>query len=171
MEEEESCVVEPLLWSVTGLDDEKDEPVLRQCRILARVFRELDGGALSAGDRTRAEQLGNEGGGSDGKAVAHFTSLAYGEVLFEPFAELLLRKVWPHWQRHNTDKEWHTFVDLGSGLGKAVWVACLIPGGFAKSVGIELLTPLHDGAMVASKRLQPEIRPYVLLPKRTASTC
>jgi hypothetical protein len=171
--------LEPLLWSITGFDDVKDEAVLRQCRLLERVFDELalDGGQLSAGDRSRAEahhasspSAGDQPAGGEApaaKVVAppHFTSLAYGEVLFEPFAELLLRKVWPHWQRQHPDGgEWLTFVDLGSGLGKALWVARLVPGGFAKkAVGIELLTPLHDAAVAAHQRLQHTtgVLPYV----------
>lgn len=161
MEEE----VVPLLWALTGFDEERDTNVLQRCRLLERAFRELalDGGHLSAPARAGSAQAVESG----------LSSLAYGEILLESFAELLLHKAWPHWKRWQCRpdddgdepdgagagdvaiRRWHTFVDLGSGMGKAVWVARLIDGGFAGRVmGIELVAALHEGAVAAWRRLE-----------------
>lgn len=170
--EEEGEVVEPLLWSITGFDEKKEANVLRWCRFLERVFGELalDGGRLSAEDRRRAEERRRRSAGTDDAPL--FTSLAYGEVLFEPFAELMLHRALPHWQRwrdsateHDRTEHvgaWRTFVDLGSGMGKAVWIARLVCGFTKRVVGIELLTPLHEGAVAARMRAQQsdELQPY-----------
>lgn len=48
---------------------------------------------------------------------------------------------------------WGVFVDLGSGLGKAVLTAHLV-GGFQKCIGIELLESLHSGSLVALDKLK-----------------
>jgi len=155
--EEIGSYLEPLFWSVTALD----EPTLRECAIIQQVFDELalDGGQLSA--PARRQDNHNHHRSPSSPASPPSSQLAYGEILCEPFAELLLRRVWPLWQRSHPDvgyfqSSWKTFVDLGSGLGKAVWVATRIPGGFTRALGIELLPPLHEAAMVAYSRLCKE---------------
>ncbi|ETW00570.1 hypothetical protein, variant 1 [Aphanomyces invadans] len=65
------------------------------------------------------------------------TSFVYGEVLFFPFADILLSisDDIPHGNG--------IFYDLGSGIGKAVVAAALVHK-FHKAIGIEQLKPLVD---------------------------
>ena len=46
------------------------------------------------------------------------------------------------------------FIDLGSGVGKAVLTAAAT-GGFASATGVELLRPLHEAALAARARCDP----------------
>ena len=65
--------------------------------------------------------------------------LTYGEVLFRPFYRLLEEVVQP--------RPGEVFVDLGSGTGRAVFVAALCWPGLSCCKGYEVSPPLHDDAM------------------------
>ena len=65
--------------------------------------------------------------------------LTYGEVLFEPFYRLLADVVKP--------RPGEVFADLGSGTGRAVFVAALCWPGLSCCKGYEVSPPLHDDAM------------------------
>ena len=64
--------------------------------------------------------------------------LTYGEVLFRPFYRLLNEVVKP--------RPGEVFVDLGSGTGRAVFVAALCWPGLSCCKGYEVSPPLHDDA-------------------------
>ena len=65
--------------------------------------------------------------------------LTYGEVLFRPFYRLLDEVVQP--------RPGEVFVDLGSGTGRAVFVAALCFPRLAACKGYEVSPALHDDAM------------------------
>ena len=67
------------------------------------------------------------------------TELTYGEVLFRPFYRLLDEVVKP--------RPGEVFADLGSGTGRAVFVAALCWPGLSCCKGYEVSPPLHDDAM------------------------
>jgi hypothetical protein len=64
--------------------------------------------------------------------------LTYGEVLFFPFYRLLDEVVKP--------RPGEVFADLGSGTGRAVFVAALCWPALAACKGYEVSPPLHDDA-------------------------
>ena len=64
--------------------------------------------------------------------------LTYGEVLFRPFYRLLEEVVQP--------RPGEVFADLGSGTGRAVFVAALCWPGLSCCKGYEVSPPLHDDA-------------------------
>ena len=70
--------------------------------------------------------------------------IQYGEVEARAFAYAL---TWVAAAKDGEDKARH-FVDLGSGVGKAVLTAAAT-GGFASVTGVELLRPLHEAAVAA----------------------
>lgn len=70
-------------------------------------------------------------------------SLLYGEVLFEPFWDLI---------QSLPIANAGDFIDLGSGSGKAVMTAALSKR-FDESVGVELLEPLYQLSLEAFSRL------------------
>ena len=65
--------------------------------------------------------------------------LTYGEVLFRPFYRLLDEVVQP--------RPGEVFADLGSGTGRAVFVAALCWPGLSCCKGYEVSPPLHSDAM------------------------
>ena len=97
--------------------------------------------------RTRGIELSREarmGGG---------TELTYGEVVSTSFEQLLGESVC--FLKTSTPPGHCCFVDLGSGTGKAVLTASLFAEslGFSRSIGIELLDPLHKSAVAVSQHL------------------
>jgi len=76
------------------------------------------------------------------KGLTGQKSLIYGEVEFRSFAKVL-RKISP--------PEGAVFVDLGSGTGKAVFVARLLHD-FGKCGGVEVLEGLHAQALKVKQR-------------------
>jgi len=74
-------------------------------------------------------------------------NLTYGEIDFEGFFQILYDVP--------GIVERQVFYDLGSGVGKAVIAAALL-GNFKEVVGIELLPPLHEQAIVVSKLWEKE---------------
>ena len=65
--------------------------------------------------------------------------LTYGEVLFRPFYRMLADVVKP--------RPGEVFVDLGSGTGRAVFVAALCFPRLAACKGYEVSPPLHSDAV------------------------
>lgn len=66
------------------------------------------------------------------------SNYVYGEVTYEG-----MKKILSYLQNNfNEENENKTFLDLGSGIGRAVVSAALI-GNFRKSVGVEILENLH----------------------------
>ena len=78
--------------------------------------------------------------------------LTYGEVLFRPFYRLLADVVKP--------RPGEVFVDLGSGTGRAVFVAALCWPGLSCCKGYEVSPPLHDDA----RRCHGELSGSVMAP-------
>lgn len=81
---------------------------------------------------------------------------SYSEIDIGFFAGLFakLKRVHGHFQREGIG----TFVDCGSGLGKTVMAACLMHS-FERSMGIEGLHSLVDGAQTLLERFQSTIYP------------
>lgn len=79
-------------------------------------------------------------------------SLTYGEIFFDSFYEML-KKAQP--------KKGEVFYDLGSGTGKAVFVAHLLFS-FSKVVGIEILPELHQTSKKILEKYEEEVRPKIL---------
>lgn len=103
---------------------------------LAYEYRDLvKGGGEGGGE--------GENEGSDGVSKQHSKTFSYGEIPFESFEALfaLVRAVSDGSALRGT-----TFVDLGSGTGKAVISAALL-GQFRECRGIELVENLHAEAI------------------------
>lgn len=80
-------------------------------------------------------------------------SLIYGEVEFESFYRIL-RKINP--------APGGVFYDLGSGTGKALFVARLTRD-FRKCIGIEILESLHEEACRIVSKYNQSVRPLLAL--------
>ena len=78
--------------------------------------------------------------------------LTYGEIFFDTFYKML-EKTQP--------KEGEVFYDLGSGTGKAVFVAHLLFP-FSKAVGIEILPTLYQASKTILEKYEKEVRPKIL---------
>ncbi len=76
-------------------------------------------------------------------------SFVYGEVTFDAFYKILN-------EMHPQPGE--TFCDLGSGTGKAVFMAYLLFQ-FSKTAGVELVETLYDAAIAVQKRFEKEFHP------------
>mmetsp|Transcript_8898 Transcript_8898/g.33596 ORF Transcript_8898/g.33596 Transcript_8898/m.33596 type:complete len:703 (-) Transcript_8898:231-2339(-) len=99
-------------------------PLRDPFRAWTELFGDVDGGSVSQHDRSELDKHGN-------------SSFTYGEVEFVSFSKLLAKcDVQPG----------ASFVDLGSGTGKAVFAAAFGGHGFGRCVGIELLPSLHKAA-------------------------
>ncbi len=116
------------------LQKQEEERLERQRKVLeltSDTFAELfiDYPTLRVRDLSRAERIEN----------GYISStLSYGEILFEPFQKLLTILY-----RHGFSPEsGGKFVDIGSGIGKAVFAAALCHQ-FNACVGIEILSSLH----------------------------
>lgn len=80
----------------------------------------------------------------ESKHAARETELTYGEFDLDFFFELL---------RAADPQRGDVFVDVGSGCGRLVLAAALVHE-WEAAVGIELLRPLHDEAIMALARLR-----------------
>jgi hypothetical protein len=74
-------------------------------------------------------------------------SLCYGEINFLSFIALL---------SNTSINQSSVFIDLGSGIGKAV-VACALCFKPKKCIGIEILKPLHEAANQVTEELDANI--------------
>lgn len=98
------------------------------------LFKNLDGYAISADSRALHDRDNSD-----------FT---YGEVTPKSMQHII--GVLP--------KRTGIFCDLGSGTGKAVLLAAML-GEFDRSIGVELLSGLHDAAVEVGKRFESEMKP------------
>eukprot|EP00968_Pinguiococcus_pyrenoidosus_P013217 scaffold1197_cov228-Pinguiococcus_pyrenoidosus.AAC.3 len=110
-------------------------------QVYDRIFEDMDvdvGKKLAekGKDRLSADQQG--------------PALVYGEIDFFSFATLL-EKAQP--------APGETFVDLGSGTGKAVVAAALLYGHkFSRCAGIEIVPSLYEASLIATARYEEEDR-------------
>lgn len=86
-------------------------------------------------------------------------SLTYGEVMAEGFLEVLDKAA---------PRAGETFYDLGSGTGRAVFLAAMAHP-FGRLVGIEFLDTLHQAAVAVSARFDAEVRPHLSAPRKDAA--
>ncbi|EGZ14926.1 hypothetical protein PHYSODRAFT_506723 [Phytophthora sojae] len=96
-------------------------------------------------------------------------SLVYGEIAFVPFKVVL--DVLKRWH-HVLKKPGGTFLDIGSGSGKAVFAAALLHD-FDACYGIEVLEGLHGISQEVLQRWEKLIKPNFALSmqkKRTRIT-
>ena len=107
--------------------------------IFTELYRDVDGHSISRVGRTSEPY-------NDDK------SFVYGEVKFESFVQILGKLEFA---------PGGVFYDLGSGTGKAVFVAHLMFP-FAKAKGVELVPTLHESAAATLKRYESEVRPHIL---------
>ncbi len=103
-------------------------------KIFDGLYAEVDGYSLSALAR--------------GKLNYSDKTLTYGEVIPESFYKIL---------SETQPKKGEIFYDLGSGTGKAVFLAALFFD-FSRSVGIEILEDLHQAARRILLRYNQEIK-------------
>ena len=88
-------------------------------------------------------------------------SLAYAEINIPDFLlRILLRVKTLHCQNCEKDKIEGTFVDLGSGTGKPVFVAAL-SGFFDRCVGIEILETVHSKSTELLERYKGYVLPHL----------
>ncbi|OWZ04448.1 hypothetical protein PHMEG_00023646 [Phytophthora megakarya] len=86
-------------------------------------------------------------------------SLVYGEIAFVPFKVVL--DVLKRWH-HVLTKPGGTFLDIGSGSGKAVFAAALLHD-FDACYGIEVLEGLHAISQDVLQRWEKSIKPNFAL--------
>ncbi|KAF4029595.1 Histone methylation protein DOT1 [Phytophthora infestans] len=86
-------------------------------------------------------------------------SLVYGEIAFEPFKVVL--DVLKRWH-HVLNKPGGSFLDIGSGSGKAVFAAALLHD-FDACYGIEVLEGLHCISQEVLQRWEKIIKPNFAL--------
>ncbi|KAK1941027.1 hypothetical protein P3T76_007733 [Phytophthora citrophthora] len=86
-------------------------------------------------------------------------SLVYGEIAFVPFKVVL--DVLKRWH-HVLQKPGGTFLDIGSGSGKAVFAAALLHD-FDACHGIEVLEGLHGISQEVLQRWEKMIKPNFVL--------
>lgn len=93
--------------------------------------------------------------------------LAYSEVTFRGVADLL-RDLRENLKLPTMTRGGGKFVDLGSGVGKAVLAAAMAHS-FSEVVGVEMLQSLHEAAVHALDRYDEMVRPKLPPPgRRTA---
>jgi SAM-dependent methyltransferase len=109
----------------------------RAQQLFDQLFSQVQGFQISRSERQR---LGREE-----------EATTYGEVLPPAFHELISAV---------SPKEGEVFVDLGSGTGKAVFLAAMLFP-FRHAIGVELLPGLGDAARQVLARYDTEIRPQL----------
>ena len=93
------------------------------------AYAEIDGYDIARAEKRRQRDAG-----------VFQTGIQYGEIATRAFVTAL------EWCRPSAGD---TFIDLGSGTGKAVLTAAAHTA-FSSATGVELLKPLHDAAMKTS---------------------
>lgn len=109
----------------------------RAKEIFNELYKDVNGRALSLKWREDKQETSK--------------SFVYGEVLPDSFYEMISAV---------SPRPGQVFYDLGSGTGKAVFLAYLMFD-FRKSCGIELVDALYDGAVGVKKRFDNGIRPSI----------
>jgi len=133
-----------LVRRCSGTGHHKMEQVIETaCSWYRQLFHNEDGVTLSLRSR-RAKEL----------STREFT---YGEVQFHEWIGIL---------RRSNPKSGEKFVDLGSGLGKAVFTAHLFFP-FRLSLGIEFLDDLHETANRSLQHFDSQIRTLLDETKRS----
>jgi len=105
--------------------------------ILDNLYKNVDGRSLSLVKPNSPEFVSK--------------SFTYGEVLFDSFIQIL---------KEADPKEGSVFLDCGSGIGKAVFIAHLLYN-FSVAAGIELLDSLYQASQLALDRYEKDIRPQL----------
>jgi len=90
--------------------------------------------------------------------------LAYAEVRFDGMAEVL-RVIREDLVLPAVARGGGKFVDLGSGVGKAL-LAAVLTHTFDECVGIEILQGLHESAVATLDRFDRDLRPLLPAPRR-----
>lgn len=105
----------------------------RAAGLLARIFTDYPT-ARVAQQLSRGE-----------RSLYHFTapSLAYTELELSSFHGLFTKLHRLGWQDSNEGR----FVDIGAGVGKSLFAACLFHEHWKQCVGIEILTSLHQASL------------------------
>merc|ERR1711907_49642 len=111
-----------------------EENVAKVCDWYRKVFHSEEGVALAKSAREKRELSGRE--------------WVYGEVQFHHFVDVL---------KTTNPRRGEKFVDLGSGMGKAVFAAHLYFQ-FSTCIGIEFLDELHAAANNFAKTFDNEIK-------------
>lgn len=147
-------------------------------RIIDQLFS-TDTGGVSTGQAYEASRLGQElrhslhsssidsnNSDKDKSATVHTgkrrrqcsdKSLLYGETYFVPFARVLRTVREKYGGLQNSGE---TFIDIGSGTGKATIAAALLhPFGWKRCIGVEILRPLHEIAGTVLEKYDRIIRP------------
>jgi hypothetical protein len=93
--------------------------------------------------------------------------LAYSEVTFRGVAELL-QSLREDLKLPTLTRGGGKFVDLGSGVGKAVFAAAMAHS-FTELVGVEMLQGLHEGAVHVLDRFDEAVRPKLPPPRRRSA--
>lgn len=113
----------------------EEDPVEYKMRELGGVYLKLQSGYdISRQEITRAKKQGR---------YSQVEGLGYGEVDVEAFGSFIRGLPAVH--------EQGTFVDMGSGSGKAV-LAAAFSGRFSSCIGVEIMEPLHQLAVQAKER-------------------
>lgn len=107
-------------------------------KIFNKLYEKVDGRSLSLKGREDKDLKSK--------------SFVYGEVVPDSFYQLLADV---------SPQPGQVFYDLGSGTGKAVFLAHLLYD-FSHCKGIELVEPLYEASHQVSKMYESEIRPTIL---------
>lgn len=119
-------------------------------KVIRLLYRDVHGMKLSQEYRQEFKQTDSE-------------TLTYGEIVPESFMQIL--SLCDAFARSSSCPK--TFVDLGCGTGKAVFVASLGSSVFERAVGIDIIPGLVEAAqdvktrleMVLSSTIQPQTQP------------
>jgi SAM-dependent methyltransferase len=116
-------------------------------RRLAAAYRGIDGYAIARERRKKMRAAGQYEGTE---------SLTYGEIdtaaFYNFLCELPLNKSAASHEKPDKNATGLRFLDIGSGTGKPVFAAALLPA-FTHCAGIEIVQDLHDSALKAQASL------------------
>ena len=119
-----------MLSAIAAVADEPP-PSLRIKAVVDAMYSDIDGYAIAKDEKRRQRDAG-----------VFLEGIQYGEINPTAFVRAL------SWC---SPKSGESFIDLGSGTGKAVMTAAATYA-FSSATGVELLRPLHDAAVAALAR-------------------
>ena len=131
------------ILTVGPVHSQSNEKVLQQEQELLdrkRIFSEIfpsDSYELASQESTNERKL-------LGPSRKNFT-LTYGEILYDSFTEILSSSSLGSLKEQQQDSN-KMFIDLGSGTGKASFIAAL-NSNFQSCIGIEIMSTLHTLAL------------------------